>query len=130
MAGLILFCVYARARWYVLGVEALQDLMESRRCTVAAFTRSLKRPTQAEPFTVKQLQRLSGCVEGIRGNLEQGYGWPDTFVSCESEWSDAQHAEATLEDRDIDGVIYFLEAITAVQQTARAYHLRHLFADD
>ena len=54
---------------YVLGVEALQDLTESRRCTGAAFTRSLKCPTQAEPFTVKQLQNFSCCVEGI------SYGW-------------------------------------------------------
>ena len=41
---------------YVLSVDALQALTGSRRCTSAAFTRSLNCPKQAEHFTVKQLQ--------------------------------------------------------------------------
>ena len=39
-----------------------QFLTESRRCTGAAFTRSLNCPKQAEPFTVKQLQAFHAVL--------------------------------------------------------------------
>ena len=113
---------------YVLGVEALQALTESRRCTGAAFTRSLNCPKQAEPFTVKQLQVFHAVLRESEEIWNRVMAGMILFcVYARARWSDAQHAEAMLEDRDSDGIIQFLEAKTAVHKTARAYHLRHQF---
>ena len=111
-----------------MGVEALQDLTESRRCTGAAFTRSLNCPKQAEPFTVKQLQVFHAVLRESEEIWNRVMAGMILFcVYARARWSDAQHAEAMLEDRDSDGVIQFLEAKTAVHKTARVYHLRHQF---
>ena len=113
---------------YVLGVDALQALTESRRCTGAAFTRSLNCPKQAEPFTVKQLQAFHAVLRESEEIWNRVMAGMVLFcVYARARWSDAQHAEAMLEDRDSDGCIQFLEAKTAVHKTARAYHLRHQF---
>ena len=44
-----------------------------------------------------------------------------------SRWSDSQHAEGLLQDRDAEGTLHFLEIKSAVHKTARALHLRHMF---
>ena len=44
-----------------------------------------------------------------------------------ARWSDVQHAEDLLEDKDKDGTVQFLEIKTSVHKTARAFHLRHQF---
>ena len=113
---------------YVLGVEALQELTESRRCTGAAFTRSLSCPKQAEPFTVKQLQIFHAVLRESEEIWNRVMAGMILFcVYARARWSDAQHAEALLEDRDSEEVIQFLEAKTAIHKTARAYHMRHQF---
>lgn len=110
----------------ILGVESLQLLTESRRCTGAAFGRSLNCPRQADPSTVTQLQVFHIVLresEEIWNRVMAGM-----VLSCvyaQARWSDAQHAEALIEDRDSEQCIQFLEAKTAVHKTARAFHDRH-----
>ena len=54
-----------------------------------------------------------------------------TALTCprytRARWSDSQHAEGLLQDRDAEGIIKFLEVKSAVHKTARALHLRRMF---
>jgi len=117
--------VFAR---YVLGLEALKPLTDSRRCLGATMTKQLVCPRQADPFTVKQLQIFH---EHLRDSDEI---WNKVMcgmvlfcVYARARWSDAQHAEGLLEDTDEKGILRFLEAKASVHKTARAFHLKHQF---
>ena len=113
---------------YVLGVETLQALTESRRCTGAAFSRSLSCPRQADPFTVKQLQMFHTVLRESEEIWNRVMAGMVLFcVYARARWSDAQHTEALIEDRDGEQCIQFLEAKTAVHKTARAFHVRHQY---
>ena len=113
---------------YVLGVETLQALTESRRCTGAAFSRSLSCPRQADPFTVKQLQMFHTVLRESEEIWNRVMAGMVLFcVYARARWSDAQHTEALIEDKDSEQCIQFLEAKTAVHKTARAFHVRHQY---
>ena len=112
----------------MLGVETLQALTESRRCTGAAFSRSLSCPRQADPFTVKQLQMFHTVLRESEEIWNRVMAGMVLFcVYARARWSDAQHTEALIEDRDGEQCIQFLEAKTAVHKTARAFHVRHQY---
>ena len=113
---------------YVLGVETLQSLTESRRCTGAAFSRTLSCPRQADPFTVRQLQIFHTVLRESEEIWNRVMAGMVLFcVYARARWSDAQHTEALIEDRDSEQCIQFLEAKTAVHKTARAFHVRHQY---
>ena len=113
---------------YVLGVESLQLLTESRRCSGAAFSRSLSCPKQADPFTVKQLQTFHTVLRESEEIWNRVMAGMILFcVYARARWSDDQHTEALIEDRDEEQCIQFLEAKTAVHKTARAFHVRHQY---
>lgn len=113
---------------HVLGITALQSLVESRRCLGAASQKGPSNPRQASPFTVVQIRRLH---EVLRENQEP---WDSAMAGMllfciygRSRWSDAQHAEELTSDVDSSGKLQHLEIRTAVHKTARALHLRHMF---
>ena len=113
---------------YILGVERLHELTESRRCTGAAFSKNLSCPRQADPFTVKQLQAFHKVLRESEEVWNRVMAGMILFcVYARARWSDAQHTESLFEDRDDEHQIRFLEARTAVHKTARAFHLRHQF---
>ena len=49
------------------------------------------------------------------------------WVYARARWSDAQHTELLVEDREDEQCIQFLEARTTVHKTARAFHVRHQY---
>ena len=113
---------------YLLGVESLQALTESRRCTGAAFSRSLSCPRQADPFTVTQLKIFHTVLRESEEIWNRVMAGMVLFcVYARARWSDAQHTEELIEDRDSEQLIQFLEAKTAVHKTARAFHVRHQY---
>ena len=113
---------------HVLGVESLHTLTESRRCTGAAFSRVLTCPRQADPFTVKQLQVFHTVLRESEEIWNRVMAGMILFcVYARARWSDAQHTEMLVEDKDDEQCIQFLEARTAVHKTARAFHVRHQY---
>lgn len=119
--------VFAR---HVLGVESLQKIIDSRRCYGACNAKQRSDPRQADPFTVKQMTILH---EILRADSE-AHAWDRLMagmllfcVYARSRWSDAQHAEKLIEDRDTDLILQFIEVKTSVRKTARSLHLRHMF---
>ena len=113
---------------HVLGLESLQQLVDSRRCLGAASQRNLTCPRQATPFTVKQLRRFHEVLRGgpeLWNRLMSGM-----ILFCpysRARWSDAQHAEELVADVDSNGIVQRLEVKTRIHKTARALHLRHVF---
>ena len=113
---------------HVLGVECLQTVVDSRRCLGAASSMSLSCPHQADPFTVKQLGILHDVLRHGTELWDRAMSGMLLFCTYgRSRWSDAQHAEALIEDTDEEGQLQFLEIRTSVHKTARALHLSHMF---
>ena len=113
---------------HTLGVGALQELIDSRRCLGAASQTKLGCPRQASPFTVAQLRKLHTVLREGPEPWDQAMAGMLLFcVYSRSRWSDAQHAEELKPDFDDAGILQYLEVKTAVHKTARAFHLRHMF---
>ena len=113
---------------HVLGVEPLQQIVESRRCLGAASQTALTCPRQATPFTVEQLKKLHKTLREGDEFWDQAMCGMILFCTYgRSRWSDAQHAEELIPDKDEQGTLCFLEIKSAVHKTARSFHLRHMF---
>ena len=113
---------------YVVGVESLQNIVSSRRCLGAALKTALTCPRQATPFTVEQLCKLHEILRTGEELWDRAMCGMILFCTYgRSRWSDSQHAEGLLQDRDAEGTLHFLEIKSAVHKTARALHLRHMF---
>ena len=113
---------------HVLGLESLQQLVDSRRCLGAASQKNLSCPRQANPFTVKQLRRFHEVLREdseLWNRLMAGMILFCTY--SRARWSDAQHAEELEADVDSHGIVQHLEVKTHIHKTARALHLRHVF---
>eukprot|EP00435_Cladocopium_sp_Y103_P063051 s1132_g24.t1 len=117
--------VFAR---HILGLEALQQVVTSKRCLGAASSSLQKNPNQAQPFTVRQLQILHEKLRSASEIWDRAMSGMLLFcIYGRSRWSDAQHASELVGDYDDAGLLRFLEVKTAVHKTARAFHLRHMF---
>ena len=113
---------------YVLGIEALQNIVNSRRCLGASLKSVLTCPRQAMPFTVVQLRRFHEILRSGEELWDRAMCGMILFCTYgRSRWSDSQHAEALIQDRDDQGLLHFLEIKASVHKTARALHLRHMF---
>ena len=107
----------------VFSVDALQALTGSRRCTSAAFTRSLNCPKQAEHFTVKQLQVFHAVLRESEEIWNRVMAGMVLFVSMQELGG---LTLSTLKPCLKIGILMvafkFLEAKNAVSEMARAYH--------
>ena len=113
---------------HVLGIEQLQQVIDSRRCLGASSSFALTCPRQAEPFSVPQLRKLHEVLRNGPELWDQVMSGMTLFcVYGRSRWSDSQHAENLFPDFDSDGKLQFLEMKASVHKTARAFHLRHMF---
>ena len=113
---------------HLLGVEQLQQVIDSRRCLGASSSFAPTCPRQAEPFSVPQLRKLHEVLRNGPELWDQVMSGMILFcVYGRSRWSDSQHAENLLPDFDSDGQLQFLEMKASVHKTARAFHLRHMF---
>ena len=113
---------------FVLGIETLQAIVDSRRCVGAAMNKVPGCPRQADPFTVVQLRIFHAVLKDSDEVWNQVMAGMILFcVYARARWSDAQHAEGLETDLDSEGRLRFLEVKTSVHKTARAFHLRHQF---
>ena len=113
---------------HVLGVIEFDEIIQSRRCSGAASVGSHHVIRQSTPLTVKQLTRLHEVLKNdaqIWNRLFAGMALFCTYSRV--RWSDAQHSEKLLYDRDLSGTLAFLEAHATVHKTCRALRLRHQF---
>lgn len=98
------------------------------RCLGAASQAAISCPKQASPFTVKQLEIFHSTLCGSDELWDRAMAGMVLFcVYGRARWSDAQHAEGILVDRDTDGNAVGLEVKTSIHKTARALQFRHMF---
>lgn len=87
-----------------------------------------KRVSQSEPLTVSQLSLLHHKLETSDQLWERCFiGMLLFCVYARSRWSDGQHGEKFIEDRDANNQVAYIEIHTGVHKTARALQLRHQF---
>ena len=125
MKAILEACVFAR---HVLGVEQMEPIITSRRCSGTTATDINKVIQQSTPLTVDQLKRLHEVLTCDPEIWNRTFAGMTLFcVYARSRWNDSQHAQKLLEDRDMSGTLAFLEVHTSVHKTARALQLRHVF---
>ena len=118
-------CVFAR---HVLGVTQVDAIINSRRCSGTAASNIHKTIKQSTPLTVEQLKKLHDVLSNDAEDWNRVFAGMTLFcVYARSRWTDAQHSERLLADRDNSRALAFLEAHTAVHKTARSLQLRHVF---
>ena len=113
---------------HILGIEKLDTCITSRRCMGAASSRESIVVKQASPLKVSHVC----CFH--KSLMEDPDIWNRVFCGMvlfcaysRSRWSDAQHSESLIADRDENGELFYLEASVGIHKTARAIHLRHQF---
>ena len=125
LKGFMEAVVFAR---HILSMSELQPIIDSRRCYGAALKQVPTSPRQADPFTVKQLRQIHCVLETSDELWQKAMAGMILFCTyARSRWSDAQHAESLIEDRDDSGELQSLESRTTVHKTARALQMRHMF---
>ncbi len=113
---------------HVLNVEPLQEILDSRRCLGAASTRELTVPNQSLPFTVKQLLAIHHELEHSSEIWTRNMCGMLLFcVYARARWSDAQHADRIVLDKDEQGQLSYIEIQTSNHETCRALHIGHAF---
>ena len=71
---------------------------------------------------------MKSCVRAKSYGIVQWQGCCCSAFTAELDgWSDAQHAEELIEDKDNQSVLQYLEVKTSVHKTARSLHLKHMF---
>ncbi len=113
---------------FVLNVEELQCILDSRRCLGAASSTVLSTPNQSDPFTVKQLLQIHRELETSQDVWVRNMCGALLFCTyARSRWSDAQHAERLECDYDFQHQMKYIEIKTSMHKTCRALHMRHVF---
>ena len=117
--------VFAR---HVVGVVEFQHLIESRRCMSGCRGDIDHVLHQASSLTISQMTVLHQVLESDNEAWNHLFAGMCLFcIYARSRWSDAQHGQAILFDKDSSGEVAYVEVATAVQKTARALKLRHMF---
>ena len=118
-------CRFAR---HVLGVQELDECIASRRCAGAVSLPLGKELHQATPLTVEHLKTIHQVLHSDSDPWDKCFAGMVLFcVYARARWSDAQHSEKVIGDRDEKGELFFIECSTAVHKTARALQMRHMF---
>ena len=125
LQGVVEACRFAR---HVLGVEALDVCISSRRCAGVVSRPVGKELHQATPLTVDDLKTLHRVLHSDSDLWDKCFVGMVLFcVYARARWTDAQHSEKLIEDRDGQGKLFFIECSTAVHKTARALQMKHMF---
>ena len=106
---------------FVLGLQDLKSLGESRRCHGSARQKEFRARKQASPFSVDELTRLHLVLE------KDPEPWNSVMAGTvllavygRTRWEDLEHAETLIVDRDSAGTAAFIEAGVGVHKTMGA----------
>ena len=106
---------------FVLGMQDLKSLGESRRCHGSARQKDFRPRKQASPFSVDELTRLHLVLEKDQEPWNRVMaGTVLLAVYGRTRWEDLEHAETLIVDRDSAGTAAFIEAGVGVHKTMGA----------
>ena len=116
---------------FVLAVEELQQSVTSRRCHGVAWGIPEKRPSQAAPLTVNELQTLHDILSDHRMDAwDRLFSGATLFcVYARARWSDFQHGDHLTADMNEQDIPEFLEMSVTVHKTMRASANRRKYMD-
>ena len=110
---------------FVLGIQDLKSLGESKRCHRTARQRDFRPRRQASPFTVDELIRLHLVLEKDPEPWNRVMaGTTLLAVYGRTRWEDLEHSESLIVDRDSAGTAAFIEAGVGVHKTMGAKLMR------
>ncbi|CAE7860752.1 unnamed protein product, partial [Symbiodinium necroappetens] len=110
---------------FVLGMQDLKSLGESRRCHGSARQKDFRPRKQASPFSVDELSRLHLVLERDPEPWNRVMaGTVLLAVYGRTRWEDLEHAETLIVDRDSAGTAAFIEAGVGVHKTMGAKLMR------
>ena len=113
---------------HVLGLSELDDCINSRRCLGVTARSIHDKVRQASPLRVEHLQYLHKRIHTDPDVWNKAFIGMVFFCAYgRSRWSDAQHGEKIIDDRDDSGKLIYIEVETGVHKTARAMHMKFVF---
>ena len=113
---------------HVLGLSELDDCINSRRCLGVTARSIHDKVRQASPLRVEHLQYLHKRIHTDPDVWNKAFIGMVFFCTYgRSRWSDAQHGEKIIDDRDDSGKLIYIEVETGVHKTARAMHMKFVF---
>ena len=124
MKGIFEALVFCR---HILGVTELDACIDSRRCFGVTYKAVGVTVKQASPLSVAHLSYLH------KRHSEDEDAWNRLFIGMllfvlysRGRWSDCQHGQSLIPDRDESGELIYIEVQTGVHKTARSLHLRYV----
>ena len=113
---------------HVLGLSELDECINSRRCLGVTARSIHDKVRQASPLRVEHLQYLHKRIHTDPDVWNRAFIGMVFFCTFgRSRWSDAQHGEKIIDDRDDSGKLIYIEVETGVHKTARAMHMKFVF---
>ena len=113
---------------HVLGISELDECINSRRCLGVTARSIHDKVRQASPLRVEHLQYLHKRIHTDPDVWNKAFIGMVFFCAYgRSRWSDAQHGERIIDDRDDSGKLIYIEVETGVHKTARAMHMKFVF---
>ena len=126
LKGVLEAVVFSR---HVLGVIEFDEIMKSRRCSGAAYVGGNHVIRQSTPLTVKQIVRFHEVLKNDEQIWNRLFAGMALFcIYSRARWSDAQHSEKLLDNRDMSGTLAFIEAHTTVHDVSGIASSASVFA--
>ena len=112
----------------VLGLSELDECISSRRCLGVTARSIHDKVRQGSPLKVVHLQYLHKRIHTDPDVWNRAFLGMVLFCTYgRSRWSDAQHGERIIDDRDDSNNLIYIEVETGVRKTARAMHMKFVF---
>ncbi len=110
---------------HVLGLSELDECISSRRCLGVTARSTHVKVRQASPLKVVHLQYLHKRIHTDPDVWNRAFIGMVLFCTYgRSRWSDAQHGERIIDDREDSNNLIYIEVETGVHKTARAMHMK------
>ncbi len=103
---------------HMFNIVSLDDCTKSRRCMGVATSTEASIVKQAPPLMLVHLRAVHSLLDSNDDPWEVCFCGMVLFcVYGRARWSDAQHSQFLTWDRDVTGVIRYVECATAVHKT-------------
>ena len=113
---------------HVLGIAELDECISSRGCLGVTARSIHDQVRQASPLKFVHLQYLHKRLHNDPDLWNKVFIGMVLFCSYgRSRWSDAQHGERLIADRDDANTLMHIEVETGVRKTARAMHMKCVY---
>ena len=113
---------------FVLGVDQLAGIADSRRCHGSVRAPRLQDVKQASTLTVAELRKIHKVLDHGDDMWDRCFcGMVLLTTYGRARWTDICHTERLILDKDENGEVAFLECRIGIHKTQRAKQFKHQF---